>query len=658
MENTLWDRLKRSWNAFRYDDSTRTSYYDEGRASYYRPDMPKTTRGNERSIVTSVCNRIALDAASVDIKHVRLDTDGRFKEEMASTLNNCLTLEANLDQTSRYFMQDLVLTILDVGSAAIVPVSTSVNPRFNSTYDIFSMRVGTITKWMPSMVTVRLYDELEGEFKDLTLNKSDVAIVSNPFYAVMNEPSSVMQRLIRKLNILDAIDEQSGSGKLDLIIQLPFLVKGERKKQEAEARRMEIERQLSGTKYGIAYIDGTEHITQLNRAVENNLMGQIDFLTKQLYSELGVTQEILNGTAKDEEMTKYQSRVIEPILSYITMEMTRKFLTKTARTQGQAIKFFLDPFKMISASNIAEMADKMTRNEIMSSNEFRRILGMKPSDDPAAEELRNKNLNQATGDGSDIDQEAVSELVELNKLDNELNALDVELDRDDEELEQFDNTENLTHYASKYYDPEYAHRYYEEHKQLKGRRSTSGLNEEGREHAAYAKSNIYAERDKKIDESLSRRDSSIERSNANRDRELDNLKEEKESTIQMHTAQMNKQIESIRARLESMDSASKKANRDQIKSQIENLRRANTVEKAKVLSKFGIDTNQIRTMAKSEVSKARTDHTSEKKEIKDWADDQYEKELEQIKNNPNLQQQKKTKGESSSKSVRLKPFGT
>lgn len=366
-----------------------------GASSYYRPDRPRIRAGNEQSIVNAIFNRIALDCASIDMKHVRLDYNNRFLDEVDSGLNYCLSTEANLDQTGRAFMLDLVQSMLHEGVVAVVPVDTEFQPKESGAYDILTMRVGKVVEWFPKHVRVNLYDENTGKKWDIIVPKRVAAIIENPFYTIMNEPNSTLQRLIRKLNLLDVIDEQSGAGKLDLIIQLPYVVKSETRRKQAEDRRKDIERQLAGSKYGIAYTDGTERITQLNRPVENNLLKQIEYLTSMLYSQLGITAEILNGTADEKTMLNYNNRIIEPILSAIADEMKRKFLTKTARTQGQSIEFFRDPFRLVPVSEISEIADKFTRNEIMTSNEIRQIVGMKPSDDPAADELRNKNLSQS-----------------------------------------------------------------------------------------------------------------------------------------------------------------------------------------------------------------------------------------------------------------------
>ena len=389
------DRIKHGWNAFLNRDPT-YNYRDLGGPSYgYRPDRMRFTRGNERSIVTSVYNRIALDAASIDIMHVQLDKDDRFESVRNSALNECLTRNANIDQTGRAFIQDVVMSMLDEGCVAIVPVDTTFNPDVTNSYDINTIRTAKIVEWYPAHVKVNLYNDRTGRKEDLILPKKTVAIIENPLYAVINEPNSTMQRLIRKLNLLDVIDEQSGSGKLDLIIQLPYVIKTDARRQQAEQRRKDIEMQLSGSKYGIAYTDGTERITQLNRSVDNNLMKQIEYLTSMLYSQLGITQAILDGSADDKTMLNYYNRTIEPIVSAIVDEIQRKFLTKTAITQKQAIAYFRDPFRLVPVNEIAEIADKFTRNEIMTSNEIRQIVGMKPSKDPNADELRNKNLSES-----------------------------------------------------------------------------------------------------------------------------------------------------------------------------------------------------------------------------------------------------------------------
>lgn len=393
----FFNRLQHGWNAF-VNARDPTLEYSTGPGYYYRPDRPRFTRGNERSIVTSVYNRIALDVSAISIQHVRLDDNGRFSSVIESGLNNCLTLDANMDQTGRAFIQDVVMSMLDEGCVAIVPVDTTLDPAVTSSFDINTMRVGKIIEWRPKHVKVRIYNEKTAKKEEVILSKKEVAIVENPLYAVMNEPNSTMQRLIHKLSLLDITDEQTASGKLDLIIQLPYVIRTEAKKQQAENRRKDVEMQLAGSKYGIAYADGTEKITQLNRPVENNLMKQIEYLTNNLYGQLGITQTILDGSADDKTMLNYYNRTIEPIVSAIVDEMKRKFLTKTARSQGQSILFFRDPFKLVPVNDIAEIADKFTRNEILTSNEIRQIIGIKPSEDPKADELRNSNIAEAKQD--------------------------------------------------------------------------------------------------------------------------------------------------------------------------------------------------------------------------------------------------------------------
>lgn len=406
------DRLQHAWNAFVYNDNTYTNPQNLGGFSTFKPDRVHFSRGVEKSIVTSVYNRLALDVASLAIKHVRLDENGRYMEEVNSGLQNCLNVEANIDQTGRAFLQDVVMSMLDEGCVAIVPVDTTVNPAVSGSYEINTLRTGKILEWYPAHVRIRVYNDKKGIHEEITLPKSSVAIIENPLYAVINEPNSTMQRLIRKLNLLDVVDEQTSSGKLDLIIQLPYVIKSEARRRQAEERRKDIEMQLSGSKYGIAYTDGTERITQLNRPAENNLMKQVEYLTGMLYSQLGLTQSIMDGSADDKTMLNYYNRTIEPIIAAIVDEMKRKFLTKTARSQRQTVMYFRDPFKLVPVNEIAEIADKFTRNEIMTSNEIRQIVGMKPADDPSADELRNKNLNQS---GEEIAEKQAPEKIQNEK---------------------------------------------------------------------------------------------------------------------------------------------------------------------------------------------------------------------------------------------------
>ena len=387
--------IKHAWGLFTNTNNKNPTVKPEGSSYTINPTRPRFTRGNERTIVTSVYNRIAIDASNIDVMHVRLDDEGRFKEPIKSNLNNCLTVEANIDQTSRAFMLDVVISLLDEGCVAVVPVKTTLNPNNTDSYDIDELRTGRIVEWFPKHVMIRLYNDETGMYQDITLPKSQVAIIENPLYTIMNEPNSTMQRLIHKLSLLDIIDEESSSGKMDLIIQLPYIIKNDTKRSQAEERRKQIEDQLRGSRYGVAYIDGTEKVTQLNRSVENNILKQVEYLTNLLYSQLGLTQTIMDGTADENAMNNYYNRTVEPVVSAIIDEFHRKFLTKTARTQGQAIMFFRDPFKLMSVTNIADTADKFTRNELLSSNEFRQIIGRKPSTDPKADMLLNKNISHA-----------------------------------------------------------------------------------------------------------------------------------------------------------------------------------------------------------------------------------------------------------------------
>lgn len=392
MEFNIKTRLAHAWNAFMNRDPT---YYNVGPGYSLRPDRPRLGHGNERSIVSSIFNRIALDAAAIDIKHCRLDSSGRFIEEIESGINGCLNLEANIDQSGRAFLHDVVLSMLDEGAVAIVPVDTSFNPKISNSFSIDSVRTGKIIEWYPKHVKVRIYNDRRGEKEDILLPKSQVGIIENPLYAIVNEPNSTLQRLMRKLSLLDATDEKTASGKLDLIIQLPYVAKTQARREQAERRRNDMEEQLTNSKYGVAYIDGTEKVIQLNRSLENNLLKQVEYWTNMLYSQLGITQAVLDGTADEQTMLNYNNRTVEPIIAAIADELKRKFLTKTARSQGQSIEYFRDPFRLVPVNNIAEIADKFTRNEIMTSNEIRQIVGMKPADDPKADELRNSNISQS-----------------------------------------------------------------------------------------------------------------------------------------------------------------------------------------------------------------------------------------------------------------------
>ena len=626
MEMSFGSRLRHAWNAFTGNEQI--NYRDLGMSYSYRADRPRMSRGNERSIVTSVYNRIALDVAALSIQHVRLDENGRFLSAIEDGLNNCLTLEANVDQTSRSFLQDVVISMFDEGSVAIVPVETTTDPTVSGSYDIVSMRVGQILDWYPQYIRTRVYNEQIGRKEDIVLPKSAVAIIENPLYAVINEPNSTMQRLIRKLNLLDVIDEQSGAGKLDLIIQLPYIIKTEARRQQAENRRKDIESQLAGSKYGIAYTDGTEHITQLNRSVNNNLMSQIEYLTSMLYSQLGITQSILDGTADEKTMLNYNNRTIEPIISAIVDEMKRKFLTKTARSQRQSISFFRDPFKLVPVDQMAEIADKFTRNEIMTSNEIRQVVGMKPSKDPNADVLRNKNLSAPSGtndstellseDSEDIendasaDEEPTMTREEYEAALNDLDELDAELDKLESEFDKeldADDEEELKHYASPYYDPVKAHEYYLKNRELKGRKSTSGLNEEGKNAARYVKEQLTNERKQKVESHKQQTNSSIE-----------TLREQKQSTIESHKNAMQAKIDSLRAKLKNMRKYEKKRNKDKIYAEIALLREDNKQKREQLQEAFKASSSQLR-----------TEHKTEKARLKEEYDEKYYQELDKIR---------------------------
>lgn len=624
MEMSFGSRLKHAWNVF--TGNIQINYRDLGMSYSYRADRPRMSRGNERSIVTSVYNRIALDVAALNVQHVRLDKNGRFISVIDDGLNNCLTLEANVDQTARSFIQDVVISMFDEGSVAIVPVDTTTDPNVSGSYDIQSLRVGQILDWYPQYIRARVYNEQTGRKEDIVVPKSAVAIVENPLYAVINEPNSTMQRLIRKLNLLDVIDEQSGSGKLDLIIQLPYVIKTEARRQQAENRRKDIENQLSGSKYGIAYTDGTEHITQLNRSVNNNLMSQIEYLTSMLYSQLGITQSILDGTADEKTMLNYNNRTIEPIISAIVDEMKRKFLTKTARSQRQSISFFRDPFKLVPVNDIAEIADKFTRNEIMTSNEIRQIIGMKPSNDPKADELRNKNLNSLSEENQSLildEEDAYSEeqmtqedydaaINDLDDLDAQLDELEAELNEDEDELQ---------HYASPYYDPVKAHEYYLKNRELKGRRSTAKLNEEGKIAARYVREQLSNERKQKVE---SHREQTMSK--------IDSLRERKNAKIESHKNAMRAKIDNLRQMLKGMGKAEKARNKERIYSLIGSLREENKEMRRQLSEDF-----------KSDSSSLRTDHKNERSRLKEKYDEKYIQELDKIRSESKFQKTSKRK---------------
>lgn len=629
MEESIMTRMKHAWNAFMNRDPTYEYNNDIGSGNYIRPDRKILTRGNERSIITSVYNRIAMDAASMKLLHVRLDDEHRYIETIDSGLNNCLTLEANIDQTGRSFIQDVVLSMLDEGCIAIVPVETSINPKTTNSYDILSLRTGKIVEWYPRHVKVNVYNDEKGMREDILMPKKLVSIIENPLYAVINEPNSTMQRLIRKLNILDAIDNQSGSGKLDLIIQLPYVIRTDARRKEANDRREEIERQLSGSKYGIAYTDGTERITQLNRPVENNLMKQIEYLTTMLYSQLGLTQSILDGSADEKEMLNYYNRTIEPILSAIACEMKRKFLTKTARTQLQSIEFFRDPFKLVPINELVNVADTFTRNEILSSNDIRQIIGMKPSDDPAADELRNKNINQSKEDAQKSDDISFDENALTDDIDSQLDQLQYELDHSE-----------IKHYASEYYDPVKAHEYYMRTRELKGRKSTSGLNANGKEAAGYVKQKLNEERNSKIEEHKNYTNSSIDENRSSSKKELENLRDSKKAEISRQAERLKNEISSLRNRLRTMDTKEKRKYKEMIESQINSLRDGNNKLREQISNEYSEKSKSVRTNTSESNSKLREDHKTFATETKKEYEEKYNTELDKIRSDSSMINQK------------------
>ena len=630
------DRLQHGWNAFMNKDPTR-GYYDTGPGYSYRPDRPRLTRGNERTIVTSIFNRIALDVAALNITHCKVDENGRYVSSIDSSLNNCLNLEANLDQTGRAFIQDVVISMFDEGCVAVVPVDTSIDPEISGSYNVESMRTGKILEWYPKHVKVRVYNENTGIKEDIKLPKSSVSIIENPLFAVVNEPNSTLQRLMRKLALLDVVDEQTSAGKLDMIIQLPYTIKSEARRTQAEARRKDIEMQLTNTKYGIAYVDATEKITQLNRPLENNLMKQIEYLTNMLYSQLGITQTILDGTADEQTLLNYHSRTIEPIASAIVDEMKRKFLTKTARTQKQTITFFRDPFKLVPVNNIADIADKFTRNEVLTSNEIRQIIGFKPSSDPKADELRNSNLNhpdengnQGQKQGQGLPEQSNQESSEYEQAMGDLDELDAQLD----DLESSLPDESLKHYASPYYDPVKAHEYYMKNRELKGensRKSTAGLNDEGKAVARYVKNQLDTERKSKVDAHNNQTQAQIDVKKNNMDSIINAKKKNMIASIESHKTQTKEKIEKLREELKgmSMDDWNKHAER--IQSEIAKLRESNDTIRAKLQAEYSSESANLRTAYKNDSTNLRNAHKTETARLSKEYEEKYKSELDKLK---------------------------
>lgn len=629
MPSLLGARLKHAWNAFKRDP-TESNYADYGQSYTYRPDRLKLARGPDKTIIASIYNRIAMDVAAVRIEHVLLDDEGRYVKTINSPLNKCLSVEANMDQTGRAFVQDAVLTMLDVGCVALVPTETDIDPTKKDSFDILSIRTATVQQWYPKHVKIDIYNEETGNHSQYTLPKSMMAIVENPFYPVMNEPNSTLQRLIRKLSLLDAIEEKAGSDNLNMIIQLPYVIRTDERRRQAENRRKDIEKQLTQSKYGIAYADGTEKIIQLNKPLENGILSTIEYLTSMLYSQLGITAAILDGTADEQTMLNYQNRVVEPILSVFTDEMIRKFLTKTARSRMHSLKFFRDPFRLVPISAMADIANSFTRNEVMTANEIRQEIGMKPSTDPTADELRNKNMpiQDQILDPSQFQNGEMEE--EMMPTAEETSAdLDAQLD----ELEALLNHSALKHYlptpasyASKYYDPEKAHEYYMKNRELKGRDSLSGLNQEGKEVASYVKKQIYEERNKKLEghsadvnkqyEDLrSKRQAAVkdyrqraatrlansqgvlnarsEAASATAENRRETLQKTTDREIEQSQAIMQRSVETLRRQLQGMSPEERSAKAGEIQKKIDKLRADNNATKEKIAGDYSKDSSKV-----------------------------------------------------------------
>ena len=606
------DRLAHAWNAFKGNDYISTQNRVTGPAYSFRPDQYHFNTYNEKSIVTAVLTRIAIDCSMVNIEHARVDENENYVGMIKSKLNDCLKIDANVDQTGRAFMLDAVYSLLDEGVVAIVPVEPDINPKMTSGFDVTKLRTGKVLQWYPKDVQVRVFNEDKGIAEDIILPKKMVCLPENPFYQIMNEPNSTVKRVTRILNKLDILNEQNTSGKLALIIQLPYDLKSPARQERAEHRRKLIEQQLAGSKYGIAYIDSTERITQINRAIENNMLSQVEYFMKLLYSQFGISENVMNGTADEEEMAIYYDRVVNPIMASISEEMTRKFLSKTARTQKQVVWYFRDPFDLIPVGKVAEIADTFIRNEILTKNEVRGLIGFKPSDDPAADQLQNPNLYPTEG-GEMMDPMASEE--EVADVQSEIDSLDeydAQLDELENSLSQsafaaYDNflsqsgigfndlTESefssyIQHYASKYYDPVYAHEYYEKHKKLKGR---NHLSEKGKEVADYVTKKINEERDKEISSSKSKtsrslesaknkHSSTVESSRNTRDRNIEAKKNATKQAVENHKAQMDNQIQQLRDQLATWGKSGLKGKSKEVRQKIARLREENNEAKAKL----------------------------------------------------------------------------
>ena len=659
MAKSFGERLKHAWNVFKNRDPT-YEWQDIGVSSYYRPDRIRMRYGGEKTIINSIYNRIATDAAAIHIQHARLDENGRFAETIKSGLNNCLNVEANIDQSGRAFIQDAVLTMLDEGVIALVPIETTRDPDVTQSYDINTIRVGKIVEWHPQHVKVNLYNEITGQREDVLIPKRTAAIIENPFYAVMNDQNSTMQRLIRKLSLLDAVDEQSSAGKLDMIIQLPYTLKTDLQKRQAENRRTMIEQQLAGSKYGIAYSDATEKIIQLNRPLENNLLSQIEFLTKTALAQLGMDESILNCTASEATMLRYYDGIIEPIVAALCDNMERSFLTKTARTQNQAIIYYRDPFKLVPISDFAAIANAFTRNEIFTSNEIRSFIGMKPSSEPSADELRNKNLypeENAESTGTEEAPEAelpepgteewtsmVDSMSEEEYLEFLKNA-----DEIDEMLDDLEGELNgtLKHAAKDQFtydpnDPEsvYQHEKYMERRKLQDRKSTRGLNDAGKERAWITKELLTNERKQVISEHKDQRDKGIESNNNLRQQTIESNNEQKKALLFDQQEYTKSRIQQIRDIMKQMSPERKKLEKESMQAEIDQLREQNKRQKDAIREDFKGRNTKIREDTKGKNTTLREDHKKFSKDTKAKYDEMYLEELDKIKSNPAFQKYK------------------
>lgn len=641
MALAIASRFKNAFNVFMHPDR---NWRPEGFSYGYRPDKRPISYGNDKSIATVLYNRISMDSASIDLRHVRLDDEGRYLEEIDSELNNCLTLDANIDQTGRDLIQDVVLSMLDEGVVAIVPTDTDTDPEKGG-FDVLSLRVGRIVEWYPMHVRVDVYDERYGKHEEIVLPKESTAIVTNPFYSVINQPNSTMKRLIRKLNLLDLLDERIASGKLDIIIQLPYMIKGESRRRQAEMRRRDIEQQLIGSKYGIAYIDASEHITQLNRPAENAFLNQVQSLTDSVYNQFGMSKEILDGTANEITMQNYYSRTVEPIVSAIADEMKRKFLTKTARTQGQSIEFFRDPFKLVPVTTVAEMADKFIRNTILTANEFRQIIGRKPAPDANADQLINPNISQASNQlpaGEEAFDDGVGLSIEdVDEAIAGLDDLDAQLDALEEEIDGKDLTE-MKHYASPYYDPKKAHEYYMRTRELKGR-STSSLNDEGKKAARYVKNQLTEERKKKIEEHKIKTDTGINNRNAKMKEDLAVEKETTKEEITEYKDQAQLKIDRLRNTLSAMSKEQKAANKEKINALIAEVRADNTAQREKLNAAYKELNTKTRASVREQNTSDREAHKTEKARLTAEYNEKYYAELDKMLADKNFKKVSKKK---------------